>query len=67
VLDHAILRQRPDLGGRPGRPAVLRVEFLLQVVEQAFACIEYVLRVLLVFDPGRVSGAKSFSRNFSPS
>jgi len=50
------LPERPDL--RTARtPAVLRVEFLLQVVEQAFACIEYVLRVLLVLIR-RVSGGK---------
>ena len=38
------------------RPAVLRIEFFLQAVEQTFACIEYLLRVLLASDAGRVNG-----------
>ena len=59
VLDHTILAGSVQtLEDNQDRPAVLRVEFLLQVVEHAFACIEYVLRVLLAFDPGRVSGVQ---------
>src|SRR5882762_9279512 len=57
VFDHTILAGSVQtLEDDHDRPAVLRVEFLLQVAEHAFACIEYVLRVLLAFDPGRVSG-----------
>jgi len=67
VLDHPILAGSVQtLEDDQDCPAVLRVEFLLQVVEHAFACIEYVLRVLLAFDPGCVSGSQSFRRNSPP-
>jgi hypothetical protein len=57
VLDHAILSGGVQtLEDHQDGPAVLRVEFFLQMVEHAFACIEYLLRVLLTFDAGRVSG-----------
>ena len=55
VLDHTILTGSVQtLENDQDRPAVLRVKFLLEVVEHAFACIEYALRMLLVFDSGRV-------------
>jgi len=61
VLDHAILSGGVQtLEDNQNRPAVLRVEFLLQAAEHAFAGIEYVLRVLLVFDAGRGSGVPVF-------
>src|SRR6476660_755012 len=57
VLDHTILAGRVQaLEDDQERPAVLRVEFLLQVAEHAFASVEYILRVLFAFDSGRVSG-----------
>ena len=61
VLDHAILASGVhSLEDDQDRPAILRIEFLLQVVEHAFARIEYTLRVLFVFHPGRGSGIPVF-------
>ena len=57
MLDHAILAGGvQSLEHDQDRPAVLRIEFLLQVVEHAVARIDYVLRVSFVFHPGRGSG-----------
>jgi len=60
VLNHAILSGGVQtLEDDQNRPAVLRVEFLLQAAEHAFAGIEYVLRALA--DPFALRAGESFS------
>ncbi len=56
MLDHAILSGGVhSLENDQERPAVLCVEFLLQVAEHAFARFKYALRVLFVLDASSVS------------
>ena len=65
VLDHAILAGgihglKDDQDG----PAILGVEFLLQVVEDAFAGFEYLLSVLLALDASGAGGVPILQAKF---